>query len=120
MVSFVILVITQIPTNGLVAYYSFNGNANDESGNGNHGIVHGATSTSDKFSNPNSAYWFDGIDDYIQLPISIIDGQEGTISCWIQIADTIYNNAIFGTGDTTNSHSTFGFYVCTQDTKNEY
>lgn len=25
--------------NGLVAYYPFNGNANDESGNGNHGTV---------------------------------------------------------------------------------
>lgn len=26
---------TTVPTNGLVAYYPFNGNANDESGNGN-------------------------------------------------------------------------------------
>ena len=30
--------------NGLVAYYPFNGNANDESGNGNDGIVNGAFS----------------------------------------------------------------------------
>jgi hypothetical protein len=34
-----------IPTNGLVAYYPFNGNANDESGNGNNGVVYGATLT---------------------------------------------------------------------------
>jgi hypothetical protein len=27
---------------GLVAYYPFNGNADDESGNGNHGTVYGA------------------------------------------------------------------------------
>ena len=28
-----------VPTDGLIAYYPFNGNANDESGNGNHGTV---------------------------------------------------------------------------------
>ena len=33
--------------NGLVAYYPFNGNANDESGNGNNGIVYNATLTQD-------------------------------------------------------------------------
>ena len=38
--------IAQIPTDGLVAYYPFNGNANDESGNGNNGtLVGGATTT---------------------------------------------------------------------------
>ena len=39
---------------GLVAYYSFNGNAKDESGNGNHGKIKGATLTSDRKGNPNS------------------------------------------------------------------
>ena len=37
-----------IPTDGLVAWYPFNGNANDESGNGNSGTVNGATLTTDK------------------------------------------------------------------------
>jgi len=46
---------------GLVAYYPFNGNANDESGNGNNGTVNGATLTSDRFGNANSAYSFDGV-----------------------------------------------------------
>jgi hypothetical protein len=32
----------QIPSDGLVAWYPFNGNANDESGNGNNGTVNGA------------------------------------------------------------------------------
>jgi hypothetical protein len=45
---------------GLVASYPFNGNANDESGNGNHGTVNGATLTSDRFGNPDSAYSFNG------------------------------------------------------------
>jgi hypothetical protein len=48
-------------TTGLVAYYPFNGNANDESGNGNNGTVNGATLTSDRFGNTNkrsSAIWY--------------------------------------------------------------
>ena len=46
----------EIPTEGLVAYYPFNGNANDESGFDNHGTVNGATLTSDRFGNDASAY----------------------------------------------------------------
>lgn len=30
---------SNIPTNGLIGYWPFNGNANDESGNGNNGKV---------------------------------------------------------------------------------
>jgi hypothetical protein len=44
---------------GLVAYYPFNGNANDESGNGNNGIVNGAILTADRFGINNRAYTFD-------------------------------------------------------------
>jgi hypothetical protein len=53
-------------TNGLVAYYPFNGNANDAIGNSN-GAVYGATLTSDRLEVANSAYSFDGIDDYIRI-----------------------------------------------------
>ncbi|WP_296638573.1 LamG-like jellyroll fold domain-containing protein [Polaribacter sp.] len=49
---------SNIPTDGLVAYYPFNGNANDASGNGNHGTVNGATLTTDKDGNGNKAYLF--------------------------------------------------------------
>jgi hypothetical protein len=52
---------------GLLGYWPFNGNANDETGNGHDGIVYGATLTSDRFGNPNSAYRFDGADDYIDI-----------------------------------------------------
>ncbi len=38
-----------VPTNGLVGYWPFNGNANDESGSGNNGTVNGATLTTDRF-----------------------------------------------------------------------
>ena len=46
-------------TNGLVGYWPFNGNANDESGNGNNGTVNGATLTSDRNGLANRAYKFD-------------------------------------------------------------
>lgn len=48
-----------VPTSGLVGYWPFNGNANDESGNGNNGTVNGATLSSDRNGNANSAYYFD-------------------------------------------------------------
>jgi hypothetical protein len=73
-------------TNGLVAAYEFNGNANDTSGSGNHGVVNGATLTTDRFGNVGSAYAFDGTNDYI----SIADNPAldlpnlGTISVWFQ------------------------------------
>ena len=77
-------VFAAVTTDGLVAYYAFNGNANDQSGNGYDGTVYGATLISDRFGAPGSAYSFDGIDDYIsvdytaafQLPVI-------TISAWI-------------------------------------
>ncbi len=49
-----------IPTNGLVGWWPFNGNANDESGNGNNGTVNGATLIADRLSNIGSAYYFNG------------------------------------------------------------
>lgn len=57
-----------VPTNGLVGYWPFNGNANDESGNGNNGTNNGATLTSDRFGNINSSYNFDGLNDLIRIP----------------------------------------------------
>jgi hypothetical protein len=58
-------------TENFIAYFSFNGNVNDYSGNNNHGIVHCAVPTSDQFGNENSAYYFDGVDSYISIdPVS--------------------------------------------------
>ncbi|MEI6260971.1 MAG: LamG domain-containing protein [Deltaproteobacteria bacterium] len=68
----------------LIAYYPFNGNANDESGNGNNGIVHGAILTSDRFGNANSAYYFDGINSGINAPAtSILSVSNLTLSAWV-------------------------------------
>jgi hypothetical protein len=55
-------------TNGLVANYPFNGNTNDISGNNfNWVTANGPFLTSDRFGTPNSAYYFDGIDDFIRI-----------------------------------------------------
>jgi hypothetical protein len=53
------------PTNGMIGWWPFDGNANDLSPNGNDGTVYGAVLSPDRFGNPNMAYSFDGIDDYI-------------------------------------------------------
>lgn len=57
---------------GLVAYYPFNGNAQDESGTGNNGTIIGNVSmTTDRFGNANSAYDFPGLPfNYINVPHS--------------------------------------------------
>ena len=47
-----------VPANGLVGWWPFNGNANDESGNGNNGTVNGATLSTDRNGYVNSAYSF--------------------------------------------------------------
>ena len=47
-----------VPKTGLVGWWPFNGNANDESGNGNHGVVNGVTLTVDRSGKSNGAYQF--------------------------------------------------------------
>jgi YVTN family beta-propeller protein len=71
-----------VPTNGLVAWYPFTGNANDSSGNGNNGTVNGATLTYDRFCNPNSAYSFNAIGDYITGSCTNYPTADRTISLW--------------------------------------
>ena len=70
--------------NGLVAYYPFNGNANDESGNGNDGEVNGATLATDRNGDSGKAYSFDGVDDFIRVnsPNGLEAYEVKTISSW--------------------------------------
>lgn len=50
-----------------MAYYPFNGNANDGSGNGLNGTVHGAVLTTDRFSNASNPYNFNGTKSDIEV-----------------------------------------------------
>ena len=98
-----------VPTNGLVGYWPFNGNANDESGNGNNGTVNGATLTTDRFGNSNSAYYFN-LFDFIQTNYLGISGNnERTISFWIknQYSNRTINPLNYGGGNSTYGDSFF-------------
>ncbi len=83
---------TQLPANlqnGLVAYYPFCGNANDASGNGNNGLVSGATLTTDRFGISNKSYAFNGSNSYILVPHSNSIGISNiiTLSSWIKLTN---------------------------------
>lgn len=84
-------VIEIIPTCGLrctaSAYYSFNGNALDNTVNGNNGTPTTPSLTTDRFGCPSKAYSFNGSGDYI----SVADNNfldlttQGTLAAWIYI-----------------------------------
>jgi hypothetical protein len=71
-----------VPTNGLVGWWPFNGNANDESGNGNNGTVNGAILISDRNGNTNSAYNFNS--NFIEVSSnSTLNNTNGTVNFWM-------------------------------------
>lgn len=83
---------------GLVAYYPFNGNANDESGNGNDGEVNGATLAVDRKGKTAKAYAFDGESSVITVTdsagvLNLSGNVNFTMSLWALIdesSDAIY------------------------------
>jgi len=80
-----------VPTDSLKGWWPFSGNAKDASDNGNNGTVSGATLANDRFSNSNSAYSFDGINNLIDLGNSSSLNSlqlNYTISYWINKADS--------------------------------
>lgn len=75
---------SSIPTEGLVVYYPFNGNANDESGNEHNGTIKGPILNTDRFGTVNGAYLFDGINDLIEVANSAsLHPESVSVSCWI-------------------------------------
>jgi fibronectin type 3 domain-containing protein len=72
---------------GMVAHYSFNGNANNVKANYN-GTVSGATLSRGRGNDNNTAYSFDGVDDYIDFGSGILSGNGSfTIVVWINSTD---------------------------------
>ena len=105
-------------TDGLVAYYPFNGNANDATGNGHDGTVSGATLTADRFGNPNSAYSFDGIDDHIGVTYAdAFQLPSLTLSVWVRpsvdllTSSTNYMAILTRGEDSTWDYAAFGLFA---------
>jgi hypothetical protein len=78
-----------VPTNGLVGWWPFNGNANDESGNGNNGTVNGGALLSpDRNGQLNSSYFFDGSNDWVSVPPNtLFNNNSITISAWVKVTN---------------------------------
>ncbi len=72
-------------TNGLIAWYPLNGNANDSSGNGRNGIVNNAKPAHDRFGKSHGAYYCDGTKKAITvLAFNDYNAKGATLSIWIK------------------------------------
>jgi len=94
----------------LTAYYPMNGNANDESDFSNNGIVEGPVLANDRFSNANSAYYFDGVDDEIRILDSeqLYLGNEFTLSAWVY-PEEVRTQQIVRKGTAVNGESSWPY-----------
>lgn len=75
---------------GLAAYYPFNGDVKDYSGNGNDGMIVGTPSlTTDRWNNANKCYTFNGNGDYVRVESdSTIEPVDAvSISAWVNATD---------------------------------
>jgi hypothetical protein len=85
----------------LVAYYPFNGNATDESGNGNDGAVNGATFARDRFNNENQSLLFNGISDNVLIrqsqSLDLVSAM--SICAWVKPVDFARYRTIVGAKD---------------------
>src|SRR6185295_15890363 len=115
----------QIPGAGLVGYFPFTGNAKDASPSGNTGIVTGATFTTNRFGNANSAYNFDGVNDFITLKnISAYNLSSYTISLWFKYggagtAGKVHWELINKNATTSGLNDPFSLYVYNPAVKND-
>lgn len=101
-----------IPSRGLVGWWPFNGNANDESGNGLNGVVNGATTATDRFGYSLSAYSFDG-NDWIEVADNVaLNPAVGSLSVWFKTALARNQDVIYKTSKATalNENYAIGWY----------
>ncbi len=72
--------------NLFVGYYKFDGNADDAGEQGRNGAVMGnPTPSTDRFGQPEKAFYFSGSSNYIELP-GLLDAQDNTysLSFWVK------------------------------------
>lgn len=74
----------------MIAFFPFNGNANDSTNNNHNGTVFGATLTTDRKGNTGSSFYFDGVDDYVKVPNHSALNPSGdfAISLWTLVSST--------------------------------
>lgn len=113
--------ISQLPQNlqqGLMAFYPFCGNANDESGNGNHGNVNGAILSTDRYGNSQNGYFFDGVTNYIEVPNSnTINMDSITIIAFVKPTINSVKGIIVAKSDM-NSANYFSYHLTHEATYN--
>lgn len=115
-ICFTVMVQAQINlTQGLRLYFPFTGNANDASGNGNVATVNGPVLANDRFGTANSAYLFDGINDYISFVNGpgMRPGYPYSISCWVNLisAQPGIANFLFSNDYTTPGTDYYGIIL---------
>ena len=86
-----------VPSNGLVGWWPFNGNANDESGNGLNGTNNSAQLTSDRNNMTNHAFMFNGTSSHIVVSnstqLNFQNNNSFTLSYWVN-ASSLSNSQI--------------------------
>ena len=91
-----------IPVQGLVAYYPFNGNPNDESGNGNNGINWNCSWGTDRFGQDRKALdpLPNDFTDLAQISNCPVGNSDRSISIWVKASPTDNTRISFcGYGD---------------------
>ncbi len=85
-----------VPSTGLVAWYPFNGNAQDQSGNGNHGAPSNATMTTDRDGNLNAAYSFNGGNSLIDCGniFDLNNASQVTLTAWFYSLGNISSSQV--------------------------
>lgn len=70
---------------GLLRYFPFSGNAKDQSSYNDQGNIYGASLTTDRFGNSNSAYHFNGDRDFISFSINGLKNKSYSYSVWAKL-----------------------------------
>ncbi len=95
-------------TDGLVAYYPFDGDADDTSGNNKHGVVHGAVLTVDRFGAVDSAYSFAGPDFIEVSELPVIFDADFSMAYWVH-SSASYRMHALSLGDSVGTNVDFDF-----------
>ncbi len=108
---------TSFLTNGLVAYYPFNGNPNDATADGLNAVINGGvTLVSDRFGRLDSAYQFDGTTGFMNVndPAGILNfdarSNNYSVTLWFELNATNVESQKFIADRYNNSPCSYDIY----------